>query len=61
MDGKGRTHGDHRSGQKVVVEYHKEKRPLGRPGHRREDNIKMDLKEISCYRLHMILALDRVQ
>jgi len=24
------------------------KRPLGRPGHRWEDNIKMDLKEVGC-------------
>jgi hypothetical protein len=25
-----------------------EKRPLGRPKHRWEDNIKMDLKEVGC-------------
>jgi len=24
------------------------KRPSGRPGHRREDNIKMDLQEVGC-------------
>ena len=24
------------------------KRPLGRPRHRREDNIKMDLQEVGC-------------
>jgi len=24
------------------------KRPLGRPGHRWEDNIKMDLQEVGC-------------
>ena len=27
---------------------HEEKRPLGRPRHRWEDNIKMDLREAGC-------------
>jgi hypothetical protein len=38
------------------------KRPLGRPRHRREDNIKMDLREIEIDGENWIqLAQDRVQ
>jgi hypothetical protein len=38
------------------------KRPLGRPGRRWEDNIKMDLKEIGINGANWIrLAQDRVQ
>jgi hypothetical protein len=38
------------------------KRPLGRPRHRWEDNIKMDLKEIECGDMDWInLADDRDQ
>jgi len=28
--------------------YPEEKRPLGRPRHRWDDNIKMDLQEVGC-------------
>jgi hypothetical protein len=36
------------------------KRPLGRPWHRWEDNIKMDLQEMGCRGMHWIeLAQDR--
>jgi hypothetical protein len=36
------------------------KRPLGRPRRRREDNIKMDLKEVRCVGMDWIdLAQDR--
>ena len=36
------------------------KRPLGRPRHRWEDNIKMDLQEVGCGGMDWIeLALDR--
>jgi hypothetical protein len=36
------------------------KRPLGRPRHRWEDNIKMDLQEVGCGGMHwMGLAQDR--
>jgi len=38
------------------------KRPLGRPGHRWQDNIKMDLREIGINTLNWSwLAEDRVQ
>jgi hypothetical protein len=38
------------------------KRPLGRPGRRWEDNIKMDLRETGIYGANWIrLAQDRVQ
>jgi hypothetical protein len=33
---------------RVLVEKPEEKRLLGRPSHRWEDNIKMDLKEVGC-------------
>jgi len=36
------------------------KRPLGRPGHRWEDNIKMDLQKVGCGGMDWIeLAQDR--
>ena len=38
------------------------KRPLGRPRHRREDNIKMDLREVGCDpRVWVALAENRNQ
>ena len=33
---------------RVLVEKPEGKRPLGRPRHRWEDNIKMDLQEVGC-------------
>jgi hypothetical protein len=45
-----------------LVGRHKGKRPLGRPRHRWEDNIKMDLREIGINRENWIqLAQDGVQ
>ena len=40
----GKRRGVHR----VLVREHEEKRPLGRPRHRWEDNIKMGLQEVGC-------------
>ena len=40
--------GGRRSIYKVLVGKHEGKRPLGRPRHRWEDNIKMDLQEVVC-------------
>jgi hypothetical protein len=46
----------------VLVGKPEGKRPLGRPRHRWEDNIKMDLREIGMYGANWIrLAPDRVQ
>jgi len=38
--------------RKILVGKHEEKRPLGRPKHRREDNIKTDLKKTECEVVH---------
>jgi hypothetical protein len=47
---------------RVLVGRPEGKRPLGRPRHRWEDNIKMDLREIGIDRANWIrLAQDRVQ
>jgi hypothetical protein len=46
----------------VLVGRHKGKRPLGRPKHKWENNIKMDLREIGINGANWIqLAQDRVQ
>jgi hypothetical protein len=39
---------DRRGIFRVLVRKHKGKRPLGRPRHTWEDNIKMDLQEVGC-------------
>jgi hypothetical protein len=45
---------------RVLVEKPEGKRPLGRPGHKWEDNIKMDLQEVGCGVMDWIeLAQDR--
>ena len=52
----GGTRGVHR----VLVRKPKEKRPLGRPRRRWEDNIKMDFQEVGCRCMDWIeLAQDR--
>jgi hypothetical protein len=38
--------GEKRNAYRLLVGKPKGKRPLGRPSHRWEDNIKMDLREI---------------
>jgi hypothetical protein len=40
--------GDGRSMYRVLVGKPEGKRPMGRPGRRWEDNIKMDLQEVGC-------------
>jgi len=52
--------GERRSVYRVLVGKHEGKRPLGRPRHRWEDNIKMDLQEVGCGGMDWIeLAQDR--
>ena len=40
--------GERRGVYRVLVGKLEGKRPLGRPSHRWEDNIKMDLQEVGC-------------
>jgi len=51
--------GEGRGVHKVVVGKPERKRPLGRPRHRWEDNIKMDLREVGGDGDWMELAQDR--
>jgi hypothetical protein len=45
---------------RILVGKPEGKRPLGRPNHRWEDNIKMDLQEVGCGGMDWIgLAQDR--
>ena len=54
------TYGERRGIYRVLVGKHEGKRPLGRPRHRWEDNIKMDLQEVGCGSMDWIeLAQDR--
>ena len=55
------AHMEERSGiYKVLVGQPEGTRPLGRPRHRWEDNIKMDLQEVGCGGIDWIeLAQDR--
>jgi hypothetical protein len=55
-------HGEGRGVYRVLVGRPKSRRPLGRPRHRWEDNIKLDLREIEIDGVNWIqLAQDRVQ
>jgi len=52
--------GERRGVCRVLVGKSEGKRPLGRPRHRWEDNIKMDLQEVGCGGMDCIeLAQDR--
>ena len=52
--------GERRGVYRVLVGKPEGKRPLGRPMHRWEDNIKMDLQEVGCGGVDWIeLAKDR--
>jgi hypothetical protein len=56
------THGEGRGVYRVLVGTLEGKRPLRKPGHRWEDNIKMDLREMGIDGASWIqLAQDRVQ
>jgi len=51
--------GEGRGVHRVLAGKHEGKRPLGRPRHRWEDNIKMDLREVGGGGDWMELAQDR--
>ena len=52
--------GERRGVYRVLVGKPEEERPLGRPRHSWEDNIKMDLQEVECGDMDWIeLAEDR--
>ena len=52
--------GERRAIYRVLVGKPEGKRPLGRPRHRWEDNIKMDLQEVGCWGMDWTeLAQDR--
>jgi hypothetical protein len=54
--------GEGRGVYRVLVGRSEEKRPLGRPRHRWEDNIEMDFREIGIVGTNWIrLAQDRIQ
>ena len=46
--------GEGRGVYRVLVGKHEGKRPLGRPRHRWDDNIKMDLQEVGCWGMDWI-------
>jgi hypothetical protein len=51
---------ERRGSCRILVGKPEGKRPLGRPGHRWEDNVKMDLKEVGSEIVDLIdLAQDR--
>jgi hypothetical protein len=52
--------GEKRGAYRILVGRPEGRRPLGRPRHRWEDNIKMDLQEVGCGGMDWIeLAQDR--
>jgi hypothetical protein len=48
MGGACSTYGEGRVVYRVLVGKSEGKRPLGRPRHRWEDNVRMDLQEVGC-------------
>jgi len=62
MDGTCSTHGAMQNAYNILVGKSEEKRPLGRPNRRSEDNIRIDLWEIGWEGMDWIhLAQDRDQ
>jgi len=60
MDGTCSTYGERIGVYRVLVGKPEERRPLGRPRHKWEDNIKMDLQKAGCGGMDwMELAQDR--
>jgi hypothetical protein len=60
MDGACSTYGEKRGAYRILVGRPEGRRPLGRPRHRWEDNIKMDLQEAGWVGMNWIeLAEDR--
>ena len=59
MGGACGAYGEWRGVHRVLVGRPEGKRPLGRPRRRREDNIKMDLREVGGGGDRMELAQDR--
>jgi len=56
------TYGERRGAYRVLVGKPEKKRPLGRPQHRWEDNIKMDLWVVGCGGMEWIdVAQNRCQ
>jgi hypothetical protein len=61
MGGACSTYGERRGVYRVLVGKPEGKKPLGRPRHRWEDDIKLDLQEVGCGGLDWFdLAEDRV-
>jgi hypothetical protein len=60
MGGTCSANGEEKGTYRVLVGKPEGKRPLGRPRHRWEDNIRMDLQEVGCGGIDWIeLAQDR--
>jgi len=60
LGGADSAHGGEGGVYRVLVGKPEGKRPLGRPRHRWEDNIKMDFQEVGCGVMNWIeLAQDR--
>jgi hypothetical protein len=60
MGGTCRKYGEKRGLYRFLVGKPEEKRPLGRPRSRWEDNVEMDLQEVECGDMDWIqLAQDR--
>jgi len=59
MDGACGAYGEGRGVHRVLVGKPEGKRPLGRPRHRWEENIKMDIREVGGGGDWMDLAQDR--